>query len=163
MIYLYVKQHSVTGLKYFGKTKYNPFNYNGSGKYWKFHINKHGKNFIQTLDVFGFDNQELCSEFALQFSRNNNIIESKEWANLKEENGKDGGRDFGFKQSKETKNKIGISMIGKNLGKIPKRSKGYTQSQIHILNRAKSNRGQKRSEAAKENMRVARLKYLATR
>ena len=53
-IYLYVKQHSITGLKYFGKTtKIDPFLYKGSGKYWQRHIKKYGKNFIETLEVWG--------------------------------------------------------------------------------------------------------------
>ena len=43
-IYLYVKQHSVTGLKYFGRTECkNPFRYKGSGSYWKKHLKKHLK------------------------------------------------------------------------------------------------------------------------
>jgi hypothetical protein len=91
IIYLYVKQHSITGLKYFGMTKQkDPFKYLGSGKYWKLHLNKHGSN-IQTLEVWGFDNQEMCTEFALKFSEQNNIAESDKWANLKLENGSDGG------------------------------------------------------------------------
>ena len=36
--YLYVKTHNVTGLKYFGKTTRNPLTTNGSGVYWKSHI-----------------------------------------------------------------------------------------------------------------------------
>ena len=33
--YLYIKQHSVTKLKYFGKTNSeDPIKYSGSGKYW---------------------------------------------------------------------------------------------------------------------------------
>ena len=79
IIYLYVKQHSITGFKYFGKTEQaNPFRYNGSGKYWVPHIKKHGKNYIKTLDIFGFDNAKLCTEFALKFSKENNIVESNE-------------------------------------------------------------------------------------
>lgn len=82
IIYLYVKQHSITGLKYFGKTITNPFKYSGSGKYWKSHIKKNGTQHIKTIDVYGFDDQELCTEFAINFSIENNIIESEEWANL---------------------------------------------------------------------------------
>lgn len=90
MIYLYVKEHAVTGLKYFGKTaKRDPYVYAGSGKYWKKHIQKHGK-FIKTLSVWSFEDIDECERFALQFSKDNNIVESKEWANLREENGKDG-------------------------------------------------------------------------
>jgi NUMOD3 motif len=35
----------------------------------------------------GFDIQEMCTDFALTFSKNNNIVESEEWANLQDENG----------------------------------------------------------------------------
>jgi len=91
IIYLYIKQHSITGLKYFGKTTKNPFLYNGSGKYWSRHIKKYGPLFIQTIEVWGFDNQTSCTEFALKFSKDNNIVESNEWANLCLENGTDGG------------------------------------------------------------------------
>lgn len=90
-IYLYVKQHSITKLKYFGKTeKLDPFKYLGSGSYWQKHLKKHGKEHIETLEIWGFDDQELCTEFALKFSKDNNIVESDEWANLIPENGLDG-------------------------------------------------------------------------
>lgn len=88
--YLYVKQHIVTGLKYFGKTtKVDPYAYLGSGTRWLNHLNKHGKN-IKTIDLWEFDNITDCTTFALNFSKENNIVESTEWANLKEENGTDG-------------------------------------------------------------------------
>lgn len=80
----------ITGMMYFGMTRRNPFKYNGSGKYWKRHIAKYGFEQIKTVEVYGFDDQSLCSEFALRFSRANNIVESKEWANLQLENGIDG-------------------------------------------------------------------------
>ena len=41
MIYLYIKTHNVTGLKYLGKTTQDPYKYKGSGKRWTNHINKH--------------------------------------------------------------------------------------------------------------------------
>jgi len=87
IIYLYVKQHTITGLKYFGKTtEIDPFKYRGSGRHWTRHLKKHG-NSIKTLDIWGFDDIKLCSEFAIQFSTKNNIVESKEWANEIPENG----------------------------------------------------------------------------
>jgi len=95
IIYLYIKQHSITGLKYFGKTTQpDPFKYVGSGTYWTRHVNSHGKEFIKTVEIWGFDNQELCTDFALKFSEENNIVESKEWANLMPENGLSGGIIF---------------------------------------------------------------------
>jgi hypothetical protein len=44
MIYLYVKTHNKTGLKYLGKTKKDPFKYTGSGIYWKKHLLIHGND-----------------------------------------------------------------------------------------------------------------------
>lgn len=91
-IYLYVKYHAKTGLKYFGKTIKNPYEYQGSGVYWNRHLDVHGRDEVRTLNVWEFDNQKDCTEFALNFSRTNNIVESTEWANLMEENGISGGR-----------------------------------------------------------------------
>ncbi len=48
IVYLYVKRHRKTGLLYFGKTTKNPLKYNGSGKYWKSHLRKHGSD-VETL------------------------------------------------------------------------------------------------------------------
>ena len=89
---LYIKQHSVTKLKYFGKTTRDPYKYNGSGKHWVPHIKKHGRKHIITTNVFGpFTNSIAISEFALAFSKDHNIVNSDLWANQKPENGIDGG------------------------------------------------------------------------
>ena len=89
---LYIKQHSVTKLKYFGKTTRDPYKYNGSGKHWVPHIKKHGRKHIITTNVFGpFTNSIAISEFALAFSKDHNIVNSDLWANQKLENGLDGG------------------------------------------------------------------------
>lgn len=102
-IYLYVKQHRVTGLKYFGMTsKKDPYIYVGSGKHWRRHIKVHGKD-IETLTVWEFTNPEECERFALDFSEKNNIVESKEWANLRPENGRD-GKPVGSPGMKKEKN-----------------------------------------------------------
>lgn len=90
--YLYIKQHSVTGLKYFGKTtKTDPYKYSGSGTYWKKHCKKHGKKFVKTLWVSDLYYDTSIVEIALHFSKENNIVESNDWANLILENGLDGG------------------------------------------------------------------------
>lgn len=89
-IYLYVKQCTHCGLKYFGKTVNNPFSYIGSGTYWKYHVKKHGIQHIITTHIFEFDNQNECTKFALNFSHEHDIIESMHWANLCDENGKGG-------------------------------------------------------------------------
>ena len=112
MIYLYVKTHKITGLKYFGKTtRKDPISYTGSGKYWKNHIKKYGKHF-DTEILASFEDIKECEKFALKFSEENNIVNSNEWANLKEENGLD-GNPKGIKFSEEHKDKIRKSRIGK--------------------------------------------------
>jgi hypothetical protein len=112
MITLYIKTHKKTGLKYFGKTtKKDPFKYKGSGKYWLSHLKKHG-NEVDTEIVATFLDDDECSKFALNFSKKNNIVESKEWANLRFENGFDGAPN-GNSFSPETIEKMRMSKIGK--------------------------------------------------
>jgi hypothetical protein len=112
MIYLYVKTHNITGLKYFGKTtRKDPHKYKGSGIYWKNHLKKHGNDF--STDIVGIFNNEVdCKNFALEFSDKNNIVDSEQWANLKEENGLDGSPK-GVKFTDSHKEKIRQSRIGK--------------------------------------------------
>jgi hypothetical protein len=87
--FLYIKQHNKTGLKYFGKTTEDPYTYTGSGLHWKNHLRKHG-NDVSTIWVKEFTDPTKLSEYALNFSKENDIVESKEWANLIPENGFDG-------------------------------------------------------------------------
>jgi hypothetical protein len=138
--YLYVKTHNITGLKYFGKTTGNPYNYRGSGKYWIAHLKKHNNNV--TTEIIGyFDNKEECISVATKFSINNNIVNAvnknnkKIWANQIIENGTDGGATrINFQHSIETKRKI---------------------SEAH--------KGMKVTEEAKEKIRKARAKQGGTR
>lgn len=103
--YLYIKQHSITGLKYFGKTtKENPTEYIGSGIHWKRHIKKHGQEHIKTLWYHLFTDEKEMIEYALNFSKENNIVESEQWANLKEENGLDGGMEKGWWSEEQIEN-----------------------------------------------------------
>ena len=91
--YLYIKIHNKTGLKYFGKTTQNPFKYKGSGVRWLRHIKKHG--YDVTTKIVGFFVDELeCKNFAMKFSKDNNIVKSKKWANIVEEV-LDGGAEAG--------------------------------------------------------------------
>lgn len=90
-IYLCVKIHTKTNLKYFCKTATrNPYTYKGSGVHWLRHIKLHGKEYVKTLKVWTFDDEQSAKEFALKFSFDNNIVVSKNWANLQEENAIDG-------------------------------------------------------------------------
>ena len=101
--YLYIKQHSITKKKYYGKTtNLDPYTYNGSGVYWTNHIKKHGKEHIVTLWVSELYCDTSIVEVALKFSSDNDIVNSDEWANQIPENGLDGWVP-GRKRSEETK------------------------------------------------------------
>ena len=83
--YLYIKTHNVTGLKYFGKTcQKDPFKYKGSGTRWLNHVRIHGLDI--TTEILGlFLDETECKRVALEFSIQNNIVDSEEWANLQPE------------------------------------------------------------------------------
>lgn len=89
MIYLYLKTHNITGLKYLGKTKNNPYTYMGSGKYWRRHIQKHGYD-VTTDILLETEDPEEIKKAGLAYSRKHDIINSEEYANLIKESG-DGG------------------------------------------------------------------------
>jgi hypothetical protein len=92
--YLYVKTHTKTGLKYFGKTiSKNPEKYRGSGIRWQNHLKEHGGNRSDvTTEIIGYYTDETeCRKDALEFSEKHNIVESNDWANLEPEDGTWGG------------------------------------------------------------------------
>jgi hypothetical protein len=121
-IYLYVKRHNLTGLLYFGKTSRPcPYSYLGSGKYWLRHLRVHGQD-ITTLKVWEFHDVEECRVFALTFSAENDIVESTLWANLRPENGIDGGV-FGQAQAPEHIAARSATITGRKRGPMPKERK----------------------------------------
>ena len=88
---LYLKT-SPLGLKYLGKTTKDPFKYKGSGKIWLRHLKKHNilANEIKTEILFESYDLEEFKINSKEISVKLNIVESKEFANLKIEEG-DGG------------------------------------------------------------------------
>jgi hypothetical protein len=89
MIYLYVKTHNKTGLKYLGKTVRDPFVYTGSGKRWLNHIAKYGYD-CNTQILLASSCKKEISETGMFFSELWNIVESNAWANLIPESGEGG-------------------------------------------------------------------------
>ena len=148
---IYIKTHNVTGLKYFGITKKKDIEkYKGSGKYWKNHIKKHGYN-CRTKVVRTFTNMEDCRWWCIKFSIINNIVESKDWANLMNENGLT-GNVLGNKHSKVTKNKMKKSQTGLKRTEEHKKNMSKSMVGIHLgkkhteesrLNMSKSHKGKK--------------------
>lgn len=114
IIHLYKKTHNITGLQYFGKTSRDPYNYKGSGVYWKRHLKTHG-NDVATEIIASFDDitqKEELIQFATNYSNTHKICESKLWANLKPENGLDGGT-FSEWISESTRKKMSKNRKGK--------------------------------------------------
>lgn len=115
--YLYIKQHTITGKLYFGKTQETDvINYPGSGKYWKRHITKHGKEYVDTVWYCLFNNIEDIIEMSLMICEMYNIGWNypfdDNWLNLIPENGID-GVPKGTKVSEERKLQISIANTGR--------------------------------------------------
>ena len=123
--------HNVTGLKYFCKTSVlsRVKSYKGSGIRWVNHLKVHGKDI--NVGVLGFyTDEQRCNQAALQFSKDNNIVGSDEWANLIEETGlmtganMEGERNpfYGKKHAPETIERLRLQKIGVSVNKGAYRS-----------------------------------------
>jgi hypothetical protein len=86
IIYLYVKTHNKTGLKYLGKTSKDPYSYPESGVDWKAHLKEYGINHSTEIIKECNSNQEL-SEWGRYYSKLWNVAESNEWTNRIPETG----------------------------------------------------------------------------
>ena len=86
-IYLYVKTHNQTGLKYLGKTTASdPHSYPGSGVYWSHHLKEHGKDYSTEI-LFETNDLEELKTVGRYYSNLWNVVKSNNWANLKPEDG----------------------------------------------------------------------------
>lgn len=110
--WLMIKQHNVTGLKYFCKTiNKDPIKYKGSGTVWRRHIKVHG-NSITTLWCQLFLTKEEIQIYAVKFSIEHDIVNIRNeigvkiWANLIVENGIDGGGNAGMQMSETQKESL---------------------------------------------------------
>lgn len=153
MIFLYVKTHIYTGLRYLGKTTRDPFVYKGSGVYWKKHIKKHGY-YCKTEILLATESQKEIRDTGIFFSRMWNVVESSEWANLTEERG-DGGDLSHFVDGVKRKNTVieryGVDHVSKIKAvkdKISASQIGRVKSRFEIEKMSK-----KRSEDSKINIK----------
>lgn len=110
--WLIIKQHKITGLKYFCKTvNKDPLKYKGSGTIWRRHLKVHGNDIITVWCQLFTDKEEL-QKYAIQFSIDNDIVNAKDalgnkiWANLIVENGVDGGGNAGMQMPLTQKEKL---------------------------------------------------------
>lgn len=165
--FLYIKQHSTTGLMYFGKTTKHPESYSGSGAYWLKHINKHGREHVINVWYCLFTDVDLLVDFATNFSKLNDIVNADKWANLDIETGLNGGarinnhfktwaklprsEEIKLNMAKERKisNRLGKSRMipcevdGINFDSVTEASKHFGVTDTTIHNWIKAGRGQK--------------------
>ena len=161
MIYLYIKTHNTTGLKYLGKTTQDPYKYKGSGKRWTNHINKHGNNV--TTEVVGvFDTNEELRKFSEKLSESLDIVNSANWANLMPESGTGGNTsryinytniNHGKGQTYEERYGVEKALYLKQLRskKLSETRKGKTYREIHGVEEAERLRRQRSEDRSKYN------------
>jgi hypothetical protein len=153
MLYLYLKTHNKTGLKYLGYTSKNPFKYKGSGLHWKRHLKIHGNDISTEILKECVDKNEI-KYWGEYFSNLWNIVDNTEWANLKPESG-DGGSNkgchIGFKHSDETKKIISDKKKGK-----PNPASSYPRTAEQKLNLSIKLKGKKRSTESLEKSKITR-------
>ena len=120
---LLVMTHNKTGLKYFCKTVRvdRVHHYKGSGRVWQEHLKQHGTD-VQAGVLGFYTNATRCLEAATRFSKENNIVDSDEWANLVEEHGKNGASMkgernpfYGKKHNPETADRLRLAKIGRSV------------------------------------------------
>ena len=164
-IYLYIKTHKITGLKYLGKTTQDPFKYLGSGKDWLPHLEKYGKDHYTEI-LMECQTKEEFKYWGRYYSRLWNIVNSQDdygnkiWANQKIEGG-DGGCSF---RSPETRAKISAIASNRSLETRAKRSasmKAAHKANPRVLSpktRAKisaSSKGRTHTDEARAKISVA--------
>lgn len=142
MIYLYLKEHEITGLKYLGQTKRDPFKYKGSGVYWKQHLKKHG-NKVKTTILAECETYEELQILGLQYSEKWDVVKSHLFANLMVENG--------------LSNKFTPEIIEK----IAKSNRGQKRSEETKAKISKGGKGRKLSEETKAKIKAARAKQIS--
>lgn len=109
-IYLYLKTHNKTGLKYLGKTEhYDPIRYQGSGLKWKRHIKKYGYD-VTTEILFETTDHEEFKRVAFETSKRLKVVESDDFANLVHEVGDGGANNLGRELSEEWKENLSNSV-----------------------------------------------------
>jgi len=185
---LLVVKHNTTGLKYFCKTTLldRVHRYKGSGTSWTKHLREHG--FDVNVGILGFYVEEQrCLDAAKNFSENNNIVNSNEWANAVIETGKNGCSMVGERnpfygkkhtpeviekmrvqrlgisvnkgayRSPEQRAKISASLKGRKNPVVAAKLTGRKQTEEHKANVAKGRQGFTHSMETKEKLRLKAL------
>jgi len=136
-IYLYLKQHNTTGLKYLGQTTKDPFTYQGSGKHWVRHIKKHGYD-VTTIILYETIYKEERKEQGLYYSDLWNIVDSNDFANLIPEGGEGNSTT---KASTETRMKQSINNTGAGNPMFGKTHTEEAKKRISSANKGRITKG----------------------
>lgn len=183
IIYLYVKTHRKTGLKYLGKTtNLNPHKYTGSGIDWKQHLKEHGAEY-DTEIIKECTSKEELSQWGRYYSKLWNVAESKEWANRIPETGggqcddkarkKISAKLTGIKRPPRTdihRNNLSASTKGKTKPRSEEHQLALTSSiktnwalnderRLKTAAVGKANKGRKQTPEVLEKKRQAMLRY----
>jgi hypothetical protein len=167
-IYIYKKTHNTTGLKYLGKTvSKDPYAYKGSGVYWSRHIKKYGYD-VTTEILKECQTETELVEWGLYYSKLWNVVESKEWANLREEAGPRGSwskesKEKLSKTKKEELSKLSQQELADRMKNSCTSSKSWTAERKEKI--SKANTGKERSiESRKKQIQTKKetLKILST-
>ena len=151
--FLYIKQHTKTKKLYFGKTtKKNVEKYLGSGKRWKNHVNYHGIDCIETIWFCLYTDEITLCEQALALSKYMDIVASKDFMNLQEENGLDG-----MTPGMKVNSRKGFSTYKDSNG--TKHFLHRDDPKIKELNLVGNNAGLIMAEDSRERMRIAKDAY----
>ena len=149
--YIYIKTCNHCGLKYLGKscrkTEKDVCKYTGSGKYWKLHLKKHNATYSTTIvNKFVKSEETECKVFCKLLSNFMNVKSNDKWANLKAEDGVDGGFDY---HTEESKKKMSIARMGK-------KATEETKQKLRELNIGHKNSfyGKKHTKETKEKMKL---------
>lgn len=155
--FLYVKTHSVTGLKYLGKTVQNPTKYKGSGKVWRQHLKEFGVSHVTEI-IGTYSIKEELAKAGREYSKLHNIKESPLWANLIPETGGGPGGPFrkgiapwnkGLKKEDDIRIAIGIKKSSQT--KTGMKNKPCSEARKLLI--SKSKLGKKRNMTWKSHVR----------
>lgn len=147
MIYLYIKTHNKTGLKYLGKTiSKDPNRYPGSGVYWTNHLKMHG-NDVTTEILKECENEEELIKWGLYYSKLWNVVESDDWANLTEEAGPGGAWSVESKKKlSESRKKLLSNLTPEELSQFVKNSCNARWTPERIENMKRAMKGKKKTK-----------------
>ena len=155
-LYLMVKTHTITGLKYLCKkvttSDSKAISYLGSGTRWNNHLKVHGKHInTEILAKYELDKIEEFSKLCIEYSNKFNIVKSDDWANLIIETGKpgtkidiycgDNGTFFEKNHTEQTKKKISIANAGDN--NVMRRNKSILEKMIITKNKSENKEKQR--------------------